>query len=132
MRRVFWLVIIFVITGCTSTEKDTTDDNRLIISTEPEKENREEPELESFLLGEWLEVDNTGSPESEAYETSKKETTWVFGKGEVSWGRFTHQSIVSNDTLYIAGSPYIVASELKDTMLFSTAKSNQLIQLVRR
>ena len=131
MRRAVWLMIVVLLVGCSTSEDGSVDKASVFISTGSES-SAGDTKLYAFLKGEWLEVAKNCDSKGNVCETVQEQTRWIFNRGEVTWGSFTHPLSIENDTLYIAGYPYSIASELKDTILLHTVQTNQYFKLVRK
>lgn len=124
--------LLFACDSATETEEVAQDETSDIVTTDTdEQEEEEELGLDDFIKGTWEKIAQ-GCDENGENCDNTKGTDWVFDGEQVTLGRVTQPYSISNDTIYIVDSPYRIAKEMGDTILFHGIKHDRFMKLVRK
>ena len=129
MRVLICITLMISLLSCSSEDELNGEGGGGLISTESSGDQNQKNELEAFLEGEWTQTENC---ENNGHCNTIPSSTWVFKAGEVQWNEFTHPYLIRNDTVYIAGTPYRVISELSDTIHFRAEGMQLYMKLIRK
>ena len=92
----------------------------------------EAPSVGDFIEGTWAKIAQDCDENGNNCEETPDASDWVFTHDSVSLGRITQPYAVSGDTIYIADSPYMITSEMSDTIVLHGINANRYMKLVKR
>lgn len=127
MKVGLWVFLTMIFVSCSDNEE--LDEG--MASTENHIINTQEFALKNSLTGKWRQINQNCDLTGRNCDPLADEVLWAFKEIDVVWGRFTHPYTIKNDTIYIAGSPYLIIGNSGDTILFHEVNTNNLMQLVR-
>jgi len=119
--------------SCSEETTSNNEEKKVVVLEEIIEEVVEEsiPLVEDFIKGKWSQIGQRCDETGNNCEEMSKESIWEFKGDSVTWSGFTHPYAVSGDTVLIAGSPYMIASEMTDTITFRAIKTNRYLKLVK-
>lgn len=124
--------VLFACDSATETEEVAQEETTDVVATDTDElEEEEELGLDDFIKGTWEKIAQ-GCDENGENCDNTKGTDWVFDGEQVTLGRVTQPYSISNDTIYIVDSPYRIAKEMGDTILFHGIKHDRFMKLVRK
>lgn len=137
MKYLFYISIFFGLTACGSAEPNKEENSNSevesseieVVEENPEEENK--IDVASFIEGDWEKIAQSCDPEGNNCQETKG-SDWKFDGKEVFLGRVSQPYNVSNDTVYVNGSPYVIAKTWGDTILFHAIVTERYLKLVRK
>lgn len=138
MKKVLlsFALLSVMFSACSDAEPAKEETKEPVVSEEEVVEEEEiveevAPSIEDFIKGEWNQIGKSCDEEGNNCQEMSKESTWSFKGDSVTWSGFTHPYNISADTILIAGSPYMVVSEMTDTITFRAVKTNRYMKLAK-
>ena len=131
MGRVKVLFLSCVIIGSCTGETALKDPQNEIVSTRESNDIEPVSALDRFIFGKWEQLNGNCNNKGEDCDSLTEQVFWSFKGYDVKINNYTHPYKIINDTIYIAGFPYCLASKLCDTVLFKSVRTKEYMWLAR-
>ena len=131
MVRVKVLLLLCVIIGSCTGETALKDPQNEIVSTRESNDIEPVSALDRFIFGEWEQLNGNCNNKGEDCDSLTEQVFWSFKGYDVKINNYTHPYKIINDTIYIAGLPYCLASKPCDTVLFKSVRTKEYMWLAR-
>lgn len=113
-------------------ENHEAPEKEVVVEEEVIEEVVEEaPSIAEFIKGTWNKIGQGCDENGNNCEETSGSSNWDFKEDSVTLGRISQPYTISGDTILIAGSPYMITSEMTDTIVLHGMNANRYMKMVK-